>query len=184
MSPPELIEAAAKLPAPVPDFTALQQALKDHDAAHQRLVAARAAVAAAEAEVKAVAAKIASGQGDPLEVAREERDAHDRQRMAARFLAIAEEAVRNAAARQIAAEGEAYAPVHEEGRRQRVAAARRADAARAELEAAETDFRAGTALVLQARNKGHKATEGIDGSRFARPVWTEAQERRFWEEHA
>lgn len=160
----DLVEAAAKVTV---------AAIGKRDAARDALKRAEAAILAAERASAEVA-------GDPLTLAAAERDARDALTFARRVLDLAEMAATHAATAQAAAEGEAYRPIHAKGVDLRLAAVRRADAARAELAAAETDFREGTDLVFDARAHRCVVTSGIDVSKIATSVTSERAEAALW----
>lgn len=143
-------------------------------AAHDRAKQARAALGVADAALRAATAACVAAKGDALTLARAERDANDEFLFAQRVVTITEQ--QHAAAQKAQAEawGEAHRPIHDAGVAIRLAAVRRADAARAELAAAGAEFVRGTTLVKYAREKGCKATAGLDGGLIDRPLHSDA----------
>lgn len=158
----------------------VEKAAKVTVASREKLGAARDALKVAEAAFSAAERASAAVAGDPLTLATAERDARDALIFARRVMGLAEQAAANATTAQTAAEGEAYRPIHAKGVELRLAAVRRADAARAELAAAEIDFRVGTGLVFNAREHRCVVTSGIDGSKIATSVTSERAEAALW----
>ena len=148
--------------------------------ARDKLAAARTALRSAEQA--AAVARLASEtvSGDPLTLAAAERDTADALIFAGRIVGICERRVAETAAAQMAAWGAAHQPIHDQGATIRLAAVRRADAARAELVAAEADFQRGTALVIHARGAGCTAAAHLDGGKYSTSVTNESAERALW----
>ena len=143
-------------------------------AAQDRAKQARAALGVADAALRSATAACLAANGDALTLARAERDANDEFLFAQRVVTIAEQQFATAQKAQTEAWGEAQRPIHDAVVAIRLAAVRRADAARAELAAAGVEFARGTALVMYAREKGYKATASMDGGLIARPLHANA----------
>ena len=150
--------------------------------AAEKLASTKASLATARARMDAAGSASRQIAGDPGELARAERDAGDMLRFAERAVAIAQDAHATAQAAKASAWGETFRPVHDEGRALRLAAARRADAARGELAAADADFRRGGELILAARGEGCRGATHFDGAKLAGPVTSERAEHALWEQ--
>lgn len=166
--------------APALDMALVEKAAAERIAAAERLEKANAELKAAEHAARVATAAAAAAVGDPLALAKPERDANDTLLMAQRVAAICAEQLAAATKAQADAYAEAHRPVHDAGVAIRLAACKRADAAKAELAAAEAEFRRGSALVARAREKGCKASAGMEGGTIATPVHSAAYEAAIW----
>ncbi len=97
-----------------------------------------------------------------------------------RLLGRLQEKIDHARVARIEAEGESYRPIYDAGRAVRLEAAKRGDAARAELEAASKEFHRGTAMIQSAYALRCKHPESITSDLLVQPLRTEADERQLW----
>jgi hypothetical protein len=117
---------------------------------------------------------------DTRQAARAVADARDHVEFLRALVADLEIKATAAKAAQQRAWGEAHRPLHDEGRKIRLDAARMADKAGAMLADAERLHQDGTDLIHQASSKGLPFPEWFDASWLYRSVSTEAAEHALW----
>lgn len=166
------------------DHAALQAAAEKLNAAREQLAKANLAhsdAKRAHAEAQAVSAMAVAGEGgiDPVQAERLLEDAARAVLVREKIVAHATGALQKAEADHQAARNVACAPVYIEGVRRKVAAARKADQARAMLAEAEADYRLGDrTLAFASLDLGvpHVINEAMLGNK----IHTEAHERAIW----
>jgi len=170
------------------DKDLVDAAAKKMLAARGSLEAARKALKAAEiAEAQALRASLRAassiGEADGTLMSKRRRltDASAHTRFCREDVGRLEVEERTATAAHAATAGAAHAPLYAAGVKGRIAAAAKADRARALLAAAEEDFRKATAKIDRAHARHCAHPDGIDDAMLVGPVRTEADERALWQ---
>ncbi len=169
-------------PETLVDHALIALAAERHQAAAARLAQAEASLREAQAAHKAAVAvsdRAVRGEGDvdPLTAEHALEGAARSLSVATKIHTAATEALRKTEADSALAAARAWAPVTLAGIRGRIVAARRLDAVRADLAAAEAEGAAANALLLAAHKHGsHVPTQGT----LLRDVTTEAEELKLW----
>jgi hypothetical protein len=149
-------------------------------AAGDQVVAAHAALKEAEAGMRTAQAASASLSGDAFSLAEGEQRAEAVLKFARRAVELSEQRREAARLAHVEAGREAHRPKHDAAVQDRRQAVRRADAARAELAAADADFQRATRALMEARAAGCRASAHIDGAALTGPVTSERTEQALW----
>jgi hypothetical protein len=155
------------------------------DAARTRLAAVRVDLSAAQARQQAARqardVAVAAGGSDAHKAAAALRDATTALDVCGQIVAAAENALAQSDADLITARGVAYRPVYVEGVRQRLAAAAKADQARAMLAEAGRDYASATDILNHATN--HDCMDVIFDRGHSQPMSDHAAEIARWSQN-